>query len=90
VVHHLGAHDPLGGAVDLGGDDGAGDGCLDVPFLDPVGHAALGREQEAGAHGDTRGAVGQRSHQSPAVEVAPGGDDEDAIAHGVDYLRHEQ
>jgi hypothetical protein len=47
----------------------------EVELLDLVGHPALGREQEAGAHGDAGGAVGQGGHQAPAVEEAAGGDD---------------
>ena len=49
----------------------------EVARLHVVGHAALLREQEAGAHGDAVGAVGQRGDEPAAVVEAAGAEHRD-------------
>ncbi len=90
MVDQVGAHDPLGRAVDLGRDDGPRHGRAEIERLDGVGHPALGREQEAGPHGDAGGAVGQGGHQAPPVEEATGPEHEHPVAHGVHHLGEQQ
>ena len=90
VVDQVGAHDPLGRAVDLGRDHGARHRRAEVELLDGVGHPALGREEEAGPHGHAGGAVGQGGHQAPAAEEAAGAEDQDPVAHGVDDLGEQE
>ena len=79
-----------GRAVDLGRHHGARHRRAEVERLDGVGHPALGREQEAGAHGHAGGAVGQGGHQAAPVVEAAGPEDEHAVAHGLDDLGQQQ
>ena len=62
----------------------------DVAVLDVVGHAALLREQEAGAHGDAVGAVRERGDEAASVVEAAGAEHRDRRADRVDHLRQQQ
>ncbi len=77
LVDQVGADHPLGRAVEGLGHDRVGDLGDQVALLDRVRHPALGGEQEAGAHGDAVGAVGQGGHQAPTVVEAAGAQDRD-------------
>ena len=85
---HVGGDNPLRSAVDGRGDHGAGDRGGEVPGLDDIRNGALGREQEAGAHGDAIGTPGQCSGEAPSVDEPAGGDDRQVD--GVEHLGDEQ
>jgi hypothetical protein len=78
----------MGHTVDLRGDDRVGDRLREVGLLHRVGHRAVAREQEPGAHGDTARPIGERGDEAPAVEEPAGGDDRD-VEH-VDHLGQQQ
>ena len=54
AVDELGTDHPLRRAIDLGGDHGAGHGRRQIQGLYRIGHTALGRQQEPGAHRQRR------------------------------------
>ena len=70
------------------GDDRVGDRAAEVVLLHRVGHGALLREQEAGAHRDAGRAVRERGDEAAPVEEAARGDHRDVDR--VDDLREQQ
>ena len=70
------------------GHHGVGDGAAEVVLLHRLGHGALLREQEAGAHRDAGRAVGERGDEAAAVEEAARRDHRDVDR--VDDLREQQ
>ena len=68
LVDEVGAQHAVRHAVDARGDDGVGDALAEVVLLHRLGHRALLREQEAGAHRDAGGAVRERGDEPAAVE----------------------
>ena len=65
-VDDIGADHPLRRAVERGGDDGVEHRGRRVAVLHHRRHVALLGEQEAGAHGDAVGAVGERGDEAAA------------------------
>ncbi len=83
LLHQPGAQHAVRHAVDAGRHHGAVEAGLQISLLDGVRHGGVRRQQEAGAHRDTRGAVGQRGGQPAAVEESAGGHHRD-----VDRVEH--
>ena len=73
----VGADHPLRRAVERGRDHRVEHRRRGVAVLHVVGHVALLGEQEAGAHGDAVGAVGQRGDEAAAVVEAAGAEHRD-------------
>ena len=74
-------------AIDLGGNDDLVGAGLGVAGFRGRRHRAFGGHQEARAHGDADGAIGQRGGKATAIGKASGGDDRHL--HIVEHLRQQ-
>ena len=86
-VDQLRPDDALRRAVDRRGDDRVGDRRVEIAPLHLVRNAALFRQQEPRAHGDTVGPPCQCGDETPPVVEPARPDHGDRVAHRVDHLR---
>jgi hypothetical protein len=84
LVQELGAHHPLRNAVELGGDDDAVGGGLQIGCLCGVGNRAFPGQQEARPHRDPDRPIGERRCKAAAVRESAAGDH--GNLHGIKHL----